>query len=109
MNRDGTGGGGSGSPSGWRSRSCSSPSSADLAMEDGMRRHVLYLVGTVGAAFLAALLIAVVVDPRLVGPALSGHARQPSAILSLGLVGGSGYAMYRWLQYAISARSRLHR
>ena len=55
-----------------------------------MWRHVLYLVGTIGAAFLAAFLIALVVEPRLAGPALSGRSRQISALLSLVLVGGSG-------------------
>jgi len=55
-----------------------------------MWRHVLYLVGTIGAAFLAAFLFALVVEPRLAGPALSGRSRQISALLSLVLVGGSG-------------------
>ena len=74
-----------------------------------MWRHVLYLVGTIGAAFLAAFLIALVVEPRLAGPALSGRSRQISALLSLVLVGGSGYIMFHWLQYAITAHSRLGR
>jgi hypothetical protein len=69
-----------------------------------MRRHLLYLLGTIGVAFLAAVLIALVVEPRLVGPALSGRLRQISALVSLALVGGTGYIMFCWLQYAILGR-----
>jgi hypothetical protein len=72
-----------------------------------MWRHLLYLVGTIGAAFLAALLITLVVEPRLAGPALSGRLRQISALVSLVLVGGSGYIMFRWLQYTFAARGHL--
>jgi hypothetical protein len=71
-----------------------------------MWRHLLYLVGAVGVAFLAALLIALVVEPRLAGPALTGRLRQLSALLSLVLVGGSGYIMFCWLQYAIATHRR---
>ncbi len=63
-----------------------------------MWRHLLYLVGTIGAAFLAACLIALVVEPRLAGPSLNGRLRQISALVSLVLVGGSGYVMFHWLQ-----------
>jgi len=74
-----------------------------------MWRHVLYLVGTIGAAFLAAFLIALVVEPRLAGSALTGHLRQISALLSLVLVGGSGYIMFNWVQYTIAAHGRVDR
>jgi hypothetical protein len=72
-----------------------------------MWRHLLYLLGAVGVALLAAILIALVVEPRLAGSALSGRARQISALLSLVLVGGSGYIMFCWFQYAATARGRL--
>lgn len=74
-----------------------------------MWRHVLYLLGTLGIALLAAILIALVVEPRLAGPALSGRTRQISALLSLVLVGGCGYIMFCWFQYAITAHGRLDR
>ena len=74
-----------------------------------MWRHVLYLVGTIGAAFLAAWLIVLVVEPRVAGPALTGRLRQISALVSLGLVGSSGYIMFRWVQYTLAAWGRLDR
>jgi len=74
-----------------------------------MWRHLLYLVGTIGAAFLAAWLIALIAEPRLAGSALTGRLRQLSALVSLVLVGSSGYIMFHWLQYALATHGRLGR
>lgn len=72
-----------------------------------MWRHVLYLAGVVGIALLAAILIAMVVEPRLAGAALTGRLRQLSAGVSLVLIGSCGYIMFCWLRYATGQVRRL--
>jgi hypothetical protein len=74
-----------------------------------MWRHLLYLVGTLGTAFLAALLIALVVEPRLAGSVMNGRFRQVSALVSLVPVVGTGYVMYCWLQHTLATRGHLGR
>jgi hypothetical protein len=72
-----------------------------------MWRHLLYLLGTIGVALLAALLTALVVESRLAGAALSGRLRQVTALVGMMLVGGSGYIMFCWCQYILTARGHL--
>jgi hypothetical protein len=71
-----------------------------------MWRHLLYFVATVGIALIAALLIVLVVEPRLAGNPLTGRGRQMSALMSLVLIGGCGYVMFCWLRYTAAGHGR---
>ena len=68
-----------------------------------MWRHLLYLVCIVEAAALAAILVALVIDPRLAGAPLTPRTRQLCDLLALVLMFGSGYAAARWLYDATVA------
>jgi hypothetical protein len=74
-----------------------------------MWRHLLYLACVVGTALLAAVLIALVVEPRLAGAALTGRLRQLSAGVGLVLIGSCGYGMFCWLRYATMTEDLLNR
>jgi hypothetical protein len=77
--------------------------------EDDMWRRLLYLVCTVEAALLAAILVTVVVEPEFVGVTVSRPMRQLCAVAALVLMTGCGYAVVCWLDGAVIAvRERLN-
>jgi hypothetical protein len=69
--------------------------------------RLLYVVSTVEAALLAAILVVVVVEPGVVGFAVSPRARQLCAVGALVLGVGCAVAVYSWLQACVSGRSWL--
>ena len=74
-----------------------------------MWRRLLYVVCTVEAAVLAAVLVGVVIDRGATGSALSPRMRQLCAIVALVLMIGCSYAVVCWLRDAVTAgRARLN-
>jgi hypothetical protein len=69
-----------------------------------MWRRLLYLVCTVEAALLAAVLVVLVVEPELVGVTVSRLARQLCALGALMLMSGCAYAVLCWLYDAVLLR-----
>ena len=63
-----------------------------------MWRHVLYLVCIVEAAALAAILVAVVVEPELIGYEPSPWVRRLCAWAALVLIVGCAYGVVGWLR-----------
>jgi dolichyl-phosphate-mannose--protein O-mannosyl transferase len=72
-----------------------------------MLRRLTYLVCTVEAALLAAILVAAVVEPGLAGPALSPRTRQFYAVGALVLIVGCCYAVFCWLRDVLTGWERL--
>src|SRR5687768_17410536 len=76
--------------------------------EDGMWRRVLYLVCTVEAGVLAAILAALVIEPDLTGSTLTPGMRQLCAVVALALMIGCAFAVDYWLDDAVmSVRERV--
>ena len=74
-----------------------------------MWRRLLYVVCTVEAAILAAVLVGVVIDRGATESALSPRMRQLCAIVALVLMIGCSYAGACWLRDAVTAgRARLN-
>jgi hypothetical protein len=74
-----------------------------------MWRHVLYLLCTVEAGVLAAVLATAVVEPGMTGITLSPGMRQAFAIGALVLMVGCGLAALSWLRYGVTvSRERLN-
>ena len=63
-----------------------------------MWRQVLYAVCVAEAALLAAALVAVVIQPDLVGIAPSSGVRQLCGWGAVALMVGCGYALVGWLR-----------
>ena len=73
-----------------------------------MWRHVLYAVCVVEGAFLAAVLVAVVIQPDLIGFEPSPLVRRTCAWGALALMVGCGYAVVRWLRSLLTRRTALN-
>ena len=70
-----------------------------------MWRHVLYLVCIVEAAALAAILVAVVVEPELIGYEPSPWVRRLCAWAALVLIVGCAYGVVGWLRTLLAGRA----
>jgi hypothetical protein len=74
-----------------------------------MWRHLLYLLCTVEAAALAAVLVTAVVEPGVTGVILSPGLRQVCAISALALMVGCAVAAWSWLRYGMAlGRERIN-
>ena len=73
-----------------------------------MWRHLLYAVCIAEAALLAAVLVAVVIQPDLLGLAPSPWARQLCGWGAVALMVGCGYALVGWLRALVTRRTSLN-